>query len=136
MPNAEPTRVVQERKVTTKPKVFVEKKDRPLKLVKQLQNDYVGKTIIKKMLDTTVQITRREFIAVTPEVQKMFTKVLIKEEVFEFKLSEAPSVAAASVQISRGESEPPPSPPQFSAKRHDVVCDGITKGNCRFLIFS
>ena len=99
MPTAEPTRVVKERKATTKPKVFVEKKDRPVKLVKQLQNEYVGKTITRKMLDTTVQITIRELIAVTPEVQKMLTKALTKEEAFEFRLPEAPTVTAAPLEI-------------------------------------
>ena len=103
MPNAEPTRAVKEKKVTTKLKAFIEKKDRPIKSVKQLQDDYVGKTITKKMLDTTMQISTRELIAVTPEIQKMLTKALIKEEVFEFKLPEGPTVAAAPIQIVRYE---------------------------------
>ena len=80
MPNAEPTRVINTKKVTTKPKVFVEKRDRPAKLIEQFQNEYVGKTIMKKILNITVQTIIRELIAVTSEVQKMLTKAFFSKK--------------------------------------------------------
>ena len=61
-------------------------KPKPRKLAEVLKSSYQPNTLSRRLLDQKMEVTVRELVATTPEIERILTKALEEGEVAEFKI--------------------------------------------------